>query len=105
MKILKLIKDKYGHYCVVFDKIPEITYEKIGSDFIGSYEENGNIIFSNYLKKESYGNAFAGRELKLRMKDYSIRTIKDYWFDYGSYHKHGEFINIGVKTLRPSIFS
>lgn len=33
------------------------------------------------------------------MKDGTSKIIKDYWFDYGSYPEHGEFINIGAGIL------
>lgn len=99
MEIIKLVKNSCGHYYAMFDKIPEKTFEKIGADYVGSYGENGKVILSWYLKKERYGNAFGGREINLQMKDGNITTIKDYWFDYGSYPKHGEFISIGSGTL------
>jgi hypothetical protein len=100
IKILKLIKTDYGHYHAVFDSIPEMTYEKIGSDYIGSaVDDDGEIIFSRYLKREPFGNAFGGSELTLNMKDGSVHKIKDYWFDHGSYKKHGEFISIGAGTV------
>jgi hypothetical protein len=100
MKILKLIKDSYGHYKAIFDNIPEITYEKIGSDYVGSCsDEEGNIIFSHHLTYNSWGKAFAGREISLTMKNNSISKIKDYWYDNGSYQKHGEFISIGSGIL------
>lgn len=102
MKILKMcVNRKYGYanyYCLV-DEMPEITYEKIGTDYVGSaVDQNGNVIFSNFLKKGGKG-AFAGRELSLKMKDGSIQKIKDFWWDYGRYKKHGEFIDIGIGTL------
>lgn len=104
MKILKMyVARKYGdgnYYCL-FDEIPEITYEKIGLDYVGSAcDENGNIVFSDHLGYEPYRHAFAGRELSLHMKNGSIQKIKDHWFDYGHYKKHGEFIVIGVGTLK-----
>lgn len=93
---------RYGnehHYCV-FDEIPEITYEKIGSSYVGSAtDEDGNIIFSKHLGYDSYGKAFGGRELSLTMKDGSVKKIKDYWYDWGHYREHGEFIDIGGGTL------
>lgn len=99
MKIIKLVKNQ-NHYHVMFDAIPEITYEKVGSDYVGSSVDlDGNIIASHFLGYESWGNAFGGREIELPMKDGSIQTIKDYWFDCGSYKKHGEFIGIGAGTL------
>lgn len=103
MKIVKMcVARRYGneHYYCLFNKIPEITYEKIGMDYIGSAtDEFGNIIFSNLLHWERWGDAFAGRELSLKMKDGSITKIKDHWFDCGSYKEHGEFISIGARTL------
>lgn len=100
MKILKLFRNSHNHYYVVFDEVPEMTYEKIGSDYVGSViDDNENIIFSSYLKHDSWGKAFAGRELSLKMKDNTYKTIKDYWYDYGSYKEHGEFIDIGASTL------
>lgn len=93
---------QYGnkhHYCM-FDEVPEITYEKIGSDYIGSAtDKNGNIIFSNFLEYRSWDNAFSGREITLKMKDGSIEKIKDHWWDEGSYKRHGSFIGIGGGTL------
>lgn len=103
MKILKLYRaEGYGgeHYYVIFDEIPEMTYEKIRSDYIGSVtDECGNIIFSRFLEWKPYGDAFAGRELNLKMKDGTITSIKDHWFDCGSYEEHGEFVGIGAGTL------
>lgn len=84
----------------MFDEIPELTYEKIGSDYVGSaVDYDGNIIFSEHLHYESFGNAFAGRELTLKMKDGSENKIKDHWFTCGSYKNHGEFIGVGCGTL------
>lgn len=98
MKIIKLINS--NGYKAVFDEIPELTYEKIGSDYVGSAtDDKGNVILSHFLKRERFGDAFGGRELNLKMKDGSTETIKDYWFDHGSYLKHGEFIRIGAETL------
>jgi len=103
MKIIKLCKaESYGssHYYVMFDEIPEMTYERIGSSYVGSAtDENGDIVFSRYLKWEPWGDAFAGRELSLKMKDGTTSIIKDHWFDYGSYKEHGVFISIGAGTL------
>lgn len=93
---------RYGqeHYYCLFDEIPEITYEKIGSSYVGSAtDNNGNIIFSNHLGYESFGNAFGGRELTLKMKDGTTEKVKDHWFDWRYYKNHGEFIDIGGGTL------
>jgi len=102
MKIIKLVYSEKGkHYYVMFDEVPELTYEKTGGSYVGSaVDSNGNIIASQYLKYQSYGDAFAGRELILNMKDGSIEKIKDHWFDHGSYKEHGEFIGIGTGTLK-----
>jgi len=90
---------KIWQYFVVLDKMPKLTYEKVGADYIGSaVNDDGNIIFSHHLKKERFGDAFAGRPLTLEMKDGSVETIKDYWFDNGAYNEHGEFYSIGVGT-------
>ncbi len=102
MKILKMyVARAYGnvnYYCM-FDEMPEITYEKIGADYVGSaVDEDGDVIFSHFLRRGSSG-AFAGRELSLTMKDGSIQKIKDYWWDDGHYGKHGEFVSIGAGTL------
>ena len=104
MRILKMSVNRvYSNtqYFCVFDEIPEITYERKGCDFVGSVtDESGNIIFSSFLKKEGYGNAFAGRELTLKMKDGSYENIKDRWFDKGPYPEHGEFVDVGGATLK-----
>ena len=100
MKIIKLYKSNSGHHYVMFDEIPEMTYEEIGSDYIGSATDtDGNIIFSENLGYRPYGDAFGGRELSLKMKDGSVQKIKDHWFDCGCYKGHGEFIDIGAGTL------
>lgn len=88
------------HYYCMFDEIPEITYEKVGCDYVGSAaDDDGNIIFSGLLEYRSYKDAFAGRELALKMKDGTVEKIKDHWFDCGSYKDHGEFIDISGGTL------
>lgn len=49
MRVQKLIKQKNGHYFAVFDEIPPITYEKVGSDYIGSaIDAKGNIVTSSF---------------------------------------------------------
>lgn len=100
MKILKLIKGNHGNYFAIFDKVPELTYEKIGADYIGSaVGSNGDIISSHFLKKERFGDAFGGREIELKMKDGNTEIIKNYWFDQGSYKEHGEFVGIGAGII------
>ncbi|MFA1820581.1 hypothetical protein ACDX78_10420 [Virgibacillus oceani] len=99
MKILKLIKNQ-GHYFSAFDRLPDITFERIGMNYVGSaLDNNGNIIFSELLKYQPFKGAFAGRELTLKMKDGSTEKIKDHWYAHGSYEKHGKFISIGGGTL------
>lgn len=101
MHIQKLIKQKNGHYFAVFDEIPPITYEKIGSDYIGTaVDAKGNIVASSFLKREPYGRAFGGQEIKLSMKNGTTETIQDYWFDYGPHPSHGTCVNIGAATLQ-----
>lgn len=104
IKIVKMyVARRYGqefYYCL-FDEIPEITYEKIGSSYIGTaIDEDGNIIFSKHLGYERWGDAFAGRELTIKMKDGTTEKIKHHWFDWGHYKKHGEFVSIGGGTLK-----
>lgn len=102
MKILKMyVAREYGnvHYYCLFDEMPEITYEKIGTDFVGSaVDDDGDIIFSHFLRNGRSG-AFRGRELALKMKDGSTQKIKDYWWDNGYYRQHGEFVDIVAGTL------
>jgi len=103
MKILKLIRTKLGgdyDYKIVVDKIPTMIYKKIKGDYIGkTVNDKGDIIFSQYLKYNSWGNAFAGRELELELENNKKVTIKDYWYDCGHYQEHGEFISIGIGTI------
>lgn len=104
MKIIKLIKQSYSNnqyrYYAIFDEIPEITYEKVGLNYIGSsVDSDGIIIASSFLGYEQFGNAFGGREITLKMKDGSTQKIKDHWYDRGWYKGHGEFINIGAGTV------
>lgn len=55
MKILKLCRiqqSSWIHYYVIFDEIPQMTYEKVGTDYVGSAcMEDGTVIFSEFLKK------------------------------------------------------
>lgn len=103
MKILKMYVNRNyrnAQYYCVFDETPEITYEQIGEDYIGSAtDKDGNIVFSSYLRKKGDRGAFGGRELSLTMKDGSVHKIKDYWWDEGYYRGHGEFACIGAGTL------
>jgi len=102
MEILRLVKHEGqpGRYSAVFNIIPELTYEKIGHDYVGSsVNANGDIVASHWLKKESYGNAFGGRVIELKMKDGTTKDVKDYWFDHGSYPDHGSCRSIGAETL------
>lgn len=102
MKILKLCRVKQSswiHYYVIFDEIPQMTYEKVGANYVGSAcMEDGTVIFSEFLKKGHRG-AFAGRTIPLTMKDGSVENICDYWWDNGPYPAHGEFIGIGAGTV------
>jgi hypothetical protein len=99
MKIIKVCKNQ-NHYYVIFDKNIELTYEKIGMDYIGSYcNDEGDIMFSRELIYKSFKGAFAGREISLKMKNGENKTIKDYWYDNGNYKEHGEFMGIGIGTL------
>lgn len=105
MKILKMYVNRTSYqssyYCVL-DEIPQVTYEKVGNNYVGSaVDENGNIIFSDYLiyDPHPFRPAFGGRELTLHMKDGDIKKIKNYWFDAGYCEEHGEFIGIGAGTL------
>lgn len=95
MKILKAYKGNHGRLYLCVNKIPKVKYEKIGVDYVGS-DKNG--YFSHYLHYSRMTNAFAGRELQLVMKDGTVDTIKDHWFDSGSYEGHGEFVPIGLGT-------
>lgn len=107
MKILKAYRQPsvrkgkevlgWHHFIVVDEEPPPLTYEKVGQDYVGSaVATDGNIISSRFLKKQSFGDAFAGRELSLTMKDGSTEVIKDYWFDHGSYPEHGTFTSVGM---------
>lgn len=110
MKILKMFVSRGTngfeyvqplYYCIV-DNIPELTYEKIGYDYVGSsYDEKGNIISSRFLEYNDYSpmRAFAGQDIHLEMKDGSEKIVKDRWWDAGSYPKHGEFIPVGISTI------
>jgi len=103
MKIIKLHKSVHGHFYALLDEKPELTYEKVGNNYIGSViNEDGSIVFSEYLSYSSWGGAFGGRELQLKMKDGSVNTIKDHWWDRGYCRSHGECLSIGAATLEES---
>ena len=71
----------------MFDKIPEITYEKFGAHYIGSAtDSDGDVVFGHFLA-EGYSGAFLA-ETSLTMKDGSVQKIKDYWWDNGCYAEH-----------------
>lgn len=103
MKILKASYNEYCGYHLCVDKIPEITYEKIGSHYVGTAKYNNQIVFSDFLKYSphtKYSRAFAGREITLKMKDGSTQIIKDDWWDAGSYTEDGtKYIHIGLATI------
>ena len=99
MKIIKAHKNKNGHLYLMVDNIPQMTYEKVGSSYIGS---DNNNYFSDYLKYEhGYGRfvAFAGREFPIKLKDGSITKLKDHWWASGSYDKNHKYIGVGLGTL------
>ena len=109
MKILKAYRQpsvrkgkevlKWAYFIVADHEPPELTYEKIGQDYVGSaMDEDGDIISSHFLVKQPFGDAFAGREISLEMKDGSTEVLKDYWFDHGSYPEHGEFTGVAIGT-------
>lgn len=103
MKILKASYNEYCGYHLCVDKIPEITYEKVGSHYVGTAKYNNQIIFSDFLKYSphtKYSRAFAGREITLKMKDGSTQIIKDDWWDAGSYTEDGtKYIHVGLATI------
>lgn len=99
MKIVKLCVID-GLYYVVFDEIPEITYEQVGTSFVGSYiDSNGHIILSDYLSYSEYSNGFDGRGFTIKMKDGTEKRIEKFWFDRGHYPDHGRFTKIGASTV------
>lgn len=96
MKLLKVI-ERNGHYSLVFDKLPKMTYEKINRDYVGTIlNDNGDVAFCDYLKYSTYGGAFGDAELTLDMKDGTQEKIKSNWWD--SYICE-EFINIGIGDI------
>lgn len=103
MKILKASYNEYTGYHLCVDKIPEITYEKVGSHYVGTATYRNQIIFSDFLKygkSTKYSKAFAGREITLKMKDGSTQIIKDDWWDAGSYTEDGtKYIHVGLATI------
>jgi len=99
MRIIKAYKNPNGHLYIMVDKIPKLTYEKIGASYVGSDEQE---LFNDYLKYEyGYGSfkAFAGREFSIELKDGTIIKLKDHWWDYGVYDKENEYVGIGLGTL------
>jgi len=100
VKILKVAEfnKMYGNRSlgIIVDEIPELTFEEKGKSLIGTDEQN---LFNWYLKYDSCGNAFAGREITLKMKDGETRKIKNNWFDHGTYDDENEYISIGIGTL------
>ena len=50
MKILKASYNEYCGYHLCVDKIPEITYEKVGLHYVGTAKYNNQIVFSDFLK-------------------------------------------------------
>lgn len=109
MKILKVSKTgpDADYYMLLVDQQPSITYEyeEGTKNLIGSaVDEDGDVILSHYLtyNRQTAGfKAFAGREFTITMKDGSNKTLKDYWWDSGSYPGHGKFISVGLLSEEP----
>lgn len=100
LQIVKLYCSKYRMNYIVLNKPIKLTYEKIGLDYVGSAMDiDGSIIASSLLQYRPYTGAFGGSEMNLNMKNGSISTIKDYWYDNGYYPEHGEFVSVGAGTL------
>ena len=98
MKILKIGKFNDG-ICLVVNKMPKITYEKIGNDYIGTNKKGfvWHKYTYNYSRCEPH--AFGGREISLKMKDGSIETIKNHWWDNGIEDKADQFRRITVRDI------
>jgi len=99
MKIIKAHKSKEGHLQLMVDSIPKITYEKVGMSYIGSDENN---YFSDYLRYEHGSGhfvAFAGREIKIELKDGTIETLKDHWWASSIKNEEHEFVYVGLGTM------
>ena len=103
MKILKASYNEYNGYHLCVDKIPEITYEKVGPHYVGTAKYRNQIVFSDFLQYSRHvgkWKAFAGREIYLKMKDGSTQIIKDDWWDAGSYTEDGtKYIHVGLATV------
>lgn len=96
MKIILAMEAQEGDIRIIVDKIEEMKYKKVGRDYIGESESKA---FREVLKYKSFGNAFAGRELSLKMQDGTIETIKNNWYDAGSGDSK-KYRNIGIGTLK-----
>lgn len=99
MKIIKAHKNPNGHFQLMVDIIPKLTYEKVGASYVGSDDEG---CFSDYLRYERASGrfvAFAGREITIEMKDGTRQVLKDHWWDSGNYDKEHKYIGIGLSTL------
>ena len=102
MKIIKAYKNKYGYLYIMVDKIPKLTYEKVGVSYVGSDNEG----YFNDCLKYGYGSnfiAFVGKEIHIELKDGTIEILKNhwwaYWQTYENYNKEHKYIDIGLSTL------
>lgn len=63
---------------LVLNRPINFTYEQVGNDYIGT---DGPLTRALYYTRASAAfKAFAGSELTLRMKDGTVRKIKDHWW-------------------------
>lgn len=79
LRVVAVVKVN-GKEAFVLNRPINITYEKVGRDFIGS---DGPFKDALAYDNSGLGKAFAGRSFDLKMKDGSVETIKDHWWDVG----------------------
>lgn len=99
MNIVDIVQFNNG-IAIVVDEIPKLTYEKHGTNLIGS--DDSEVIFDClYLQNDRLQKAFAGREFDLPMKDGTVTRCKgQYWSGRTRECANEIGIELGVATIQ-----
>ncbi|SXZ03431.1 hypothetical protein [Klebsiella pneumoniae] len=96
LKVVAVVQFNKGE-ALVLSRPVNFIYEQVGSDYIGTDGPLTRALC--YSRASDAFRAFGGSELTLRMKDGSVRKIKDHWWS-GTLSEHGEVIVGDVESLK-----
>ncbi|CAG2152570.1 hypothetical protein LMG19282_04219 [Cupriavidus campinensis] len=78
LKVVAVVEMNKGE-ALVLNRRLKLTYERDGKGFIGSDGPFRDVLY--YSRASTGFKAFAGREFELQMKDGTVETIKDHWWN------------------------